>query len=488
MKSYFDLKSKGNPTAQGWFWAFAAFLFASARLFEQGLSLDPAIYSTMARNFAESGGWRIGVGKYFFQDFPDHPYLFAWLQGLFFRAFGASDFTARVPSLVMGCLTLYFFHQFLYRNFGEKRANLFCLLTVLSPPFVGRFATPYLEISYFFFFVVSLDYLDRSLQSGRISQLLVSALLFVGAFFTKGIALLPALALLGYWSCFGVDPKSRSVKWFLFWLLVTVITGTALIGVQTHFSEFPFWREYFYRAFFKRATQSHNLLEGEISFFLLIFKLHPLHSFLALAGFGWGLKKRDERSLLTFGSAGLILFGAANGVLGKGYHHYTYPTFPFVNFLAVVGLSQWAVAQRWRPETVRQWALRLGLFYQLLWNLLPIPLRRKPYVDFFQFRPKIAAMKNSGLKELQGLNLSDTDWLYPAVSLWYWQADTRLIESVKLLEKGALLTEVTKTSDELRSSLRQQGFTLCDSADHYLLWTVEEYRIPCLQAHRKVWP
>ncbi len=468
-------------SAESWFWVFVVFLFASARLFEEGLSLDPAIYSLMARNFAEIGGWTVGGGKYFFPDFPDHPYLFMWIQGFFFRGFGASDFTARLPSLIFGCGTLFFFHSFLSRNFGAFRANLFSFLTVVSAPFVGRFATPYLEPTYFFFFVASLDLFDRGLAKVHFWWLLGAALLFVAAFFTKGIALLPGLALIFYWGTI----EKKAFQPLLLWGGLTVICGLAAIAIQTVFAEFPFWDRYFYLAFFKRATQSRHFFADQINFLILIARLHPFHVVLALIGVGAAAKRTDERSFFFFGLVGLLLFGVANGVLGKLFHHYTYPAIAFVNIMAVTGVTRLLAWQGtlWRaePHAIRRWALKLAIFYQVLWNLFPFSMRRKPYADFFQFRPKIAAMKAMGLAELQGHSLSDADWLYPALSLWYWKIDTRHIDSLTEFKNGALLT-AREVNFEANPKVK-----LCASSEHYKLWTTETLANACLEAHAPKW-
>lgn len=470
---------KWNATS--FFWVAIAFLFGAARLFEEGLSLDPAVYSTMARNFAEKGGWDLGVGKYFFPNYPDHPYLFAWIQGFYFRFFGATDFTARVPSLLMGMGTIFFLHQFLRRNFGDLLANLICFLTMVSPPIVGRFATPYLEPTYFFFFLASLDIFDRGIAKNEFGWMLLSALLFVAAFFTKGIALLPGLAFICYWGYV----QKRALQAVLLWGGLTVICGVGAMAIQTIFSEYPFWENYFALAFGKRARQSNHFFVDQFNFMVLVARLHPLHVLLALAGLGGAVSRRESRPLFLAGLAGFLLFAVANGMLARTYHHYTYPSLYFVNWMAGVG-AVWLLERkdglaRLDPDRLKKWALRLGIAYQILWNVLPFPMRRKPIPDFFQLRPKVAAMKAVGLEELQGHALTDIEWMYPTMSLWYWRTDTRHLDTVAQFQSGALLTPKEVSFPEGAKA------KLCATGENYRLWTSENLHKVCLEAHPTKW-
>ncbi len=454
------------------FWTMVTFLIASPRLFEEGISLDPAIYSTLARNFAEQGGWRVGAGKYFFPDFTDHPYLFPWIQGFFFRLFGASDFTSRIPNLLMGSFTIFFLYRFLARNFGTKVATWFSVATMLTAPIVGRFATAYLEVTYFFFFAGSLDQFDVALKRLSWRPLLASAALFTAAFLTKGIALLPGLALLFWWGILSGEKRSTVVKTMGLWTGLTAVIGGAFLALQTSQSAYPFWSEYFHRAFFKRATQSKNLWMGEWLYLVLVFKLHTLHTLVAFAA--W---PSLNRRLFWFALGGFGLFAAANGLLGMQYHHYTYPALPFLNLLTVMGLMRFGLDGKISVERCRGFALGLGLALHVFWNLVPFPMRKKPFPDFFEFRPRMAAMKQAGLADLQGVGLTNTDWLYPAMSLWYWKLDTVEVHG-EPLKPGAVLLE--RGADVV--AFDERGFRRCAISTRYELWVSEFLWEPCFRA------
>ncbi len=458
------------------YWTFVVFLVASPRLFEEGISLDPAIYSTMAHHFAEHGGWRISAGKYFFPDFTDHPYLFEWILGGFFRLFGASDYTSRLPNLLFGSFSVFFLFRFVARNFGVKVAHYFSFVTMLTAPFVGRFATAYLEITYFFFFVASLDYFDLSLKAKQANvfwrSVAVSAALFVAAFFTKGIALLPGLALLYWWGAISGTERATARKALGLWTVLMVAIAGIGIAVQSANSPFPFWSGYFQRALFTRAAQSKSLWRGEFLFLLLIFKLHFAHVLVGLAAL-----PSQNRRLFWFAIGGVVLFAVANGVLGMQYHHYTYSVLPFVNLLTVMGLLRLGFDRILTAEVARKWAFRFGIAFQVFWNLAPIPMRKKPFPDFFQFRPQMASLKHAGLTELQGVELTDTDWLYPAMSLWYWKFDTKLTTAAAV-EPGAVV--VQRNAEGKVSQLK--GFRPCATAPRYELWVSAEWWDACFRA------
>jgi len=457
------------------FWTFVIFLVASPRLMEDGISLDPAIYSTMARNFAENGGWRIGAGKYFFPDFPDHPYLFPWIQGLFFRVFGASDYTSRLPNLIFGSFTVFFLFRFVFRNFGEKVANFFALATMVTSPFVGRFATAYLEVTYFFFFAASLDYFDLALGARAEKTfwryVAISAAWFTAAFFTKGIALLPGLALLFWWGWLSETERPRVLKTLGSWTAVTVAMCGACIGLQSANGAYPFWSGYFQRALFTRATQSKSLWRGEALFLWLIFRLHAIHVLLALFA-----RPSQNRRLFWFALGGFLLFALSNGVLGMQYHHYTYPALPFVNLLTAMGLLKLGADEKLTLEISRKVAFRAAIAFQIFWNLAPIPMRKKPFVEFIRFRTPMLAMKQAGLTELQGLDLTETDWLYPAMSLWYWKLDTKILTAPPV--PGVVV--VQRGDGGLVPSL--PGFRACALGPRYELWVSERWWDICFRS------
>jgi 4-amino-4-deoxy-L-arabinose transferase-like glycosyltransferase len=65
-----------------------------------------ARYGEMARIMAESNDWITPMFDYGVP-FWGKPPMFTWLSGLGFEVFGVNEFAARLPHLLVGCLTLW---------------------------------------------------------------------------------------------------------------------------------------------------------------------------------------------------------------------------------------------------------------------------------------------------------------------------------------------------------------------------------------------
>ena len=81
-----------------------------------------ARYGEMARIMAESGDWITPMFDYGVP-FWGKPPMFTWLSGAGFELFGINEFAARLPHLLVGCLTLWFVWFFARRLFTADHTN-----------------------------------------------------------------------------------------------------------------------------------------------------------------------------------------------------------------------------------------------------------------------------------------------------------------------------------------------------------------------------
>lgn len=448
-----------------WVWVVAAFLAASARLFEEGLSLDSVLYATVARNFAESGNWwSLSFGKTLFPQFFEQPFPLFWLNGLVFRAFGATDYTARWVGLVFGSLT--FFYLFRLADYLGKRAfaHVYCFICLLDANFVGRFATPFLEIPLTFFCFAtlfhSLEWIDRPGASLR--SAIKSGLFLAGAALTKGFAALPILGTVGLLAIFArrfALPLKRDP-----WVFVGVATlGIALFCVpQAIYGDYSFAHSYYQSTFLER-TLGLGAGIGPAPFLNRLLSYAGIPIFLTVLSVWKASRNRSGGRPLAVGLVGGGMFVTANAFLGLPFLHYYHGILPFLNLSASVVVADWL--KRWNGKEWGKWALCLGLAVQVFWNIVPKHMRRRAPEDFFQLRPMVVALSDSGERDLDALGISDSDWIYRQFSRWYWRADSRLVG-----DWSGVKSEVVVAAAGYPEPREGLGFRRCIGSNRYDIW------------------
>ena len=175
------------------------------------LPWDEAIYANIARNMTESGeyivqNWKPGVIWY------EKPPLFMWMMGGAMNLFGVSEFSARLPSAVMGIASVLLVY-FIGKRMFNKTTGFIAAIVLLT------------TFNYLYY--------------ARASMLDVTATFFI----TAGI--------FSYWLA-----KSRhKVQW---WLLAGVLTGLAVM-VKGVVGFIPFGVFFFYELYlFFTAQQKIN--------------------------------------------------------------------------------------------------------------------------------------------------------------------------------------------------------------------------------------
>lgn len=143
------MREKWTP----WLWVLAAFILVSTRLTELGISLDGALFSSVARNLSRGGSWwSPGATDTLFPQFYVHPYLALWMQAIVFKIFGATDHTARFLGVIFGSASFFFLYRIGELLLDKRFANCLAFVTFLTIPFMGRIPSFYFEVPMTFFF------------------------------------------------------------------------------------------------------------------------------------------------------------------------------------------------------------------------------------------------------------------------------------------------------------------------------------------------
>lgn len=455
---------------EAWLWALIAFLAASVHLFETGLSLDPAIYATISRNLVRSGDlWNMRVGSYFFPQFFEHPFLAFWIQGAIFKIFGASDWSARILGLLAGTGTFYYLFRTAELLSGKPYARLVAWLTLLSAPLMGRMATLYLEVPLMFFGLGAVFHIVRICRGDfQRSDAWICGLYLGLSFLTKGLAALPILGVVGVSALTLYRNQPRKVLALGVVLGTTVAIVTTFCLVQASVGNYPFFKLYISNAIFGKVIREEGSVHDILYFTFNFLRAHPVHGLLALLSPLAISRVVGSREISLVGFSGFILFAIATGLLGKIYYHYFYPLIPFVNLLAAMAVMPWWLRFQHLPWT--KWAWVFVLAYQCLWQVLPFPYRKKPWTDFYSLETTFSALKDTGVSELQGVGLTETDWIYPAMSLWYWDMDTKLVSVEEVTGQVVLIEQSTGESESAIQSIVDKGYLLCNHSPRYLVY------------------
>lgn len=145
-------------------------------------------WSALFNNAADLGGY-VSLDK---GPLPD------WLMGLSGRVFGFGSFSVMVPNALYGIATVLVLHDTVRRALGHQIAIVAALIMALTPVavLVGRYNAP--DALLLFLLVCAAWALTVAVESGRLRELLLCAVLVGLAFNTKMLEaylVLPALAL-----------------------------------------------------------------------------------------------------------------------------------------------------------------------------------------------------------------------------------------------------------------------------------------------------
>lgn len=453
------------PLTPAWLWFLIASLVATTRLTELGLSLDPALFSAVAREVAESGGWwSPRATDDLFPFFHVHPFLAIWGQAVVFKLFGASDFTARLLSVALGCGTFVYLYRLGELLGGERLGHALAAVTLFTIPFVGRLATFYLDVPLTFFLVASLYHFLRAVILKERSDAALSGAFLAAAFLTKGLAalpMIPALAAAG-----AIRLRKRVLRSPAFPLVIGICFAIvfAFCALQARLGSEVFWRKYLFDHVLGH-TLSQGSRVGPWPFISRFVQEHPVHLVLALLGIAIAWKRREWRKPVAIGWAATAFFFVANARVGVPHLHYYHPIYPLVNLAAAAAVC--AIFPRWDWGRVAKGLLVFAVAYQAAWHVIPLPMRRKPQSDYFQLRGPMAAFREEGVAALEAVGIGETDWVYREMSLWYWKLPTKLVSADAAAGRLVLVPQ-DATAD--RARLAARGYDPCLSSERYVLY------------------
>lgn len=221
------MKSKPNNFRIDWYLIVLCVIFIPLFFFRMHWpnlgSWDEAWYGSIAREMAESGdfmhsNWNGGA-------FYDHPPMGFWIMAVTYILFGISEFTTRLPSVLLGILSIVLVYLTGYELFKKKAVGFAAALILgTSVWYVIRVRSGNLDSPFVFFYILTI-YL--ALKSARNIKLFPFVGLAFGALMmTKtlvGISALPVIGVI-------MLPQIWKIKENMLWFLGGLVTFFLVVG------------------------------------------------------------------------------------------------------------------------------------------------------------------------------------------------------------------------------------------------------------------
>lgn len=329
---------------------------------------DPveSAYALTAKEMVISGDWL--SPQIFHQYWYDKPALIYWLIALSYKLFGISDFAARLPSGLLGALSVAWMYQ-LVRSISGRR-----LLAIWSAIVLGTSLEFWIlahgivtDMALLLASVGTFGYAYRGLAEGR-TKWIVIAYLFAGiGVLGKGPVgiVLPGLLFLVY---AGVMRSWRMVRLLFPWqgILVFLLVAGPWYGYMYHTHGQAFVDGFLGLHNIGRALESEHPADNHWWYYLALFPAASLPwTGAVIYGMYYGWRQRSDFYLFSMIAGwGTILFYT---LMATKYPTYTFISLVPFSFLGAVGIVK---LLRIGADRRLWWILMGPTFF--LWGLLAV--------------------------------------------------------------------------------------------------------------------
>jgi len=230
-------------------------------------SWDEAWYGSIAREMAKSGdfmhsNWN---GKPFY----DHPPMGFWIMALTYKIFGISEFSTRLPSVVLGILSIILVYLTGTELFKKKAVGFAAALMLgTSVWYVIRVRSGNLDSPFVFFYILTIYLALKSVKNIKLFPLV--GLAFGSLMMTKtlvGISALPVMGVI-------MLPQILKIRKSMLWLLGGIATFCIVVlpWYINHFQSYP---DFIDHHFLKIGTRDKTLESYfTLNYTLPLFYLH----------------------------------------------------------------------------------------------------------------------------------------------------------------------------------------------------------------------
>lgn len=342
--------------------------------------------------------------------FHDHPPLVFWIQHIFVKIFGEKNFAFRLPSAILGILSVYLVFL-IGRRLISEQAGLIAssiLAVTVNHVFISRIG---LQESYVIFFILLTSYFF--LRALKNSNNFLWAGLFLGlAFLTKYTTLILAPIFITYLILFRRDLLKNKKLWLGILIALIIFSPIIIYNLKLYQASGHFDFQFSY--ILGQNPEVWKVAPGKTEIGSLADRIHNFlptlvttNSWLFLLLFLISLPRLIKNKFLLISFAYLILLLLIIG-----------PTVRFLTMLTplmalAIGLNFWKPGFRWKPGFFLAVFLTVELFYSINSQLLPYP--RGP--EFWTFAQKARAENyNWGYNELDNYFKKELAGKMPALA------------------------------------------------------------------------
>ncbi len=347
-------------TTTKFFWSLTiglALLVYLVGMFVTIMEIDAAVYAEISREMASSGNFADIMFKG--QDWLDKPHFQFWVTAIFFKLFGVTSFTYKIPAVLAMLLGVYYTYKFGAKYYSKKHGYLAALILMTAQHILTSNsdvrAEPYLTG----FTIMALYHIATWLREKKPVHMLLGSLALALLLMTKGLfTVIPVGAGIGL--ALAVEGRWKSVfhwQWVAIGALTFVFTLPTIYNYYLQFDLQPeklvFGEKgvsgvkfFFWDSQWGRFTNTGPIKgKGDPTFFLhtLLWAFMP---WAFLAYFGLFRKSKElisrhhrHENYTFFGFLFmLIIFSISSFQLP----HYLNAIFPFLAIITTDGLNSFA--------------------------------------------------------------------------------------------------------------------------------------------------
>ncbi len=203
------------------------------------LEPDGALYATISKHIAISGDWfnLYGDGH----DWLDKPHFPFWLAAFSFKLFGITAFAYKLPAFIFWLAGIWFIFKLTNHLYDTVTGKVAVLIYIFSlHGILNNFdvrAEPYLTT----LSVAAIYYFYKSINSGKWSEIVLTALMAACAAMTKGIFVLITIGggFIIYWIISKQWKQFINYQWWLMILLILLFIIPELYSLYVQFDVHP---------------------------------------------------------------------------------------------------------------------------------------------------------------------------------------------------------------------------------------------------------
>jgi 4-amino-4-deoxy-L-arabinose transferase-like glycosyltransferase len=228
-----------NPQSWLYFFIGLAVLINFSGLFVPLLDPDAGIYATITKNMVQSGDY-LNL-RFQDKDWLDKPHFPFWVTAAFFKVFGISTWTYKLPGILFALLGAVYTYLFTKQQYNKTTALWATLMLLCSLHFIASNNDVRAEPFLTGMIIAAVYHFSNSLKS-FFSWHLVAATAFTAmAMMTKGpFTLVPIGGALAGQLLFKQDWKQLfHPRWLLMLVLLTVFISPELYSLWYQFDQHP---------------------------------------------------------------------------------------------------------------------------------------------------------------------------------------------------------------------------------------------------------